>query len=201
MLSMFDNIVSAGQVLLPTTLDQLLPAGNYAVNVETFSDFSYNTSPVGIQPFAKDITVSAFIDNGLTFTGAFATPGATVDYVITYDVIAPTNKFITDASLSVVWNLIKGSTGVGSIGETFIDPSNNKVLGSLNLTSPDPGTINVDFKGVREILVQRDIILFGGDKGIGVSVINRGYSTPEPGSIVLLGLGLCGILILKRHLK
>ena len=71
----------AGQIPLPTTLDQLLPAGNFAVvgpEPDTFSNFTYSTSPVGSPPAAAGITVKEFhagIENGITFNGAILRRG------------------------------------------------------------------------------------------------------------------------------
>src|SRR6516164_8015915 len=95
----------AGQIPLPAQLNQFVNAdgtsnGNFTTvqqpnELDTFSNFSYSTNPVGSPPTAANITLSAFlppnsIESGLEFRGGFnAMPGMTVDYEISYIVTAP----------------------------------------------------------------------------------------------------------------
>jgi len=210
-LSLGSQDARAGQIPLPTTLDKLLPAGNFAVvgpEPDTFSGFSYSTSPVGSPPAAMDVTVSEFhlgIENGITFSGAFfAAPGAVVDYAIGYTVTAPAGFSIFDATLSGVFSTF-GGTGKVSIGETLFDAVTGKVLGTMEISSP-PGSVSdtINFAGVSSIRVQKDMILFGGSNGASVSIINQGYSSgtvPEPASMAMLGIGLTGLLTFRRFFK
>jgi len=205
----------AGEIPLPTTLDQLLIPGNFAVvgpEPDTFSNFAYSASPVGSPPAAADVTVNEFhagIENGITFSGAFfAPPGTTVDYAISYVVTAPPGQVIFDATLSGVFNSF-GGTGVGSVGETLIDAATGKVLGTLSIfgsTGAAEDTIN--FAGVSSILVQKDILLVGGSTGVGISIVNQGFSStgggpviPEPTSMALLGIGMTGLLAFRRFFR
>ena len=73
----------AGQITLPTTLDQLLPAGNFAVvgpEPDTYSDFQFSRSilpPTTPVLPASAINVSEFHlagENGITFNGAMFAP-------------------------------------------------------------------------------------------------------------------------------
>jgi hypothetical protein len=193
---------------LPTTLDVLTTAGNTTSvtntnEVETFSQFAYSTSPVGSPPTAANITVSAFgpIGNeaGLSFSGAFfAAAGTTVDYKIQYVITAPAGFVINDALSSATWNIIAGSTGVGTIGETLTPVSGGLPIALPSITSPNPGGVVAQFVGANSFLVQKDILLVGGSAGIGVSIINQGFSSvPEPTSTALLGIGLAGLFAMR----
>jgi hypothetical protein len=205
----------AGQIPLPTTMDQLLPAGNFAVvgpEPDTFSNFSFSSSaiPAGTPVLpASQLNVSEFHsgpENGLEFSGAmFAPAGTIVDYKISYIVTAPVGQSIFDAFLGVTYNVPVGSTGLVSIGESLFNAVTGAPIGALTVSSP-PGTIGdmITFAGVQSILVKKDIFLLGGSLGAGVSIIDQGYSSgavPEPASMALLGIGLSGLLTFRRFFK
>jgi len=205
----------AGVVPLPTTLDQLLPAGSSTTNGDlTFSDFSYSVSPAGSPPPAADVNVKAFsagIETGISFQGPFqAGPGAVVDYGISYVVTAPPGVHLFDGLLSATFNLPLGTTGTVSIGETFTDEATGQVIGSLQVDQNHPSMSSIFLNGAQaqSILVQKDILINGGSLGAGVSFINQGYSevgqhttTPEPASMALLGIGVTGLLAFRRFFK
>jgi hypothetical protein len=204
----------AGYVPLPTTLDLLLPAGSFTTvaaptETDTFSNFSYSTSPVGSPPTAADITVKAFNagpEAGLTFSGAFnALAGTTVDYSFGYTVTAPAGHFLTDATLSGVFSTFAG-TGTGSIGETLINAATGAVVGTMEITSGPPivASDTINFAGVSSIIVEKDLILNGGSNGASLSIFNQGFSSsgvPEPASFALLGIGMAGFLAFRRFFK
>jgi len=211
----------AGFVPLPTTLDQLLPSGMFTTvqnsnEVDTFSNFSYSTSPTGTPPSAADVTVIAFSptanESGLAFSGAFFAPaGMTVDYTLHFNVSAPAGFVVNDAFLTATWNLFTGSDGTGNITESLVYTDVNGVFHNvpLSLTSPDtvstpPSPFNLPGGGAQTIQIQKDILLHGGSGGIGVSIIDQAFSStgvPEPSSIALLGIGMTGFLALRRLFK
>jgi len=143
----------------------------------------------------------------LTFSGAFFAPaGQVVDYKIQYVVTAPAGFVINDAVSSAVWNLL-GGTGTGSISEILTPlnaPPGTPPVG-LNIISPNVGGVPTTFPGFNSFLVQKDILLVGGTNGIGVSVVNQGFSSvpaiPEPTSMALLGIGLIGLFGSRRLFK
>jgi len=208
--------VRAGNVIpLPTTLDQLTGAngGNSVVTglePDTYSNFTYSTSPIGSPPAAADVTVRAFgpfgNESGITFSGAFAAQaGTVVDYALTFQVTAPVGSVINDATLSAVLNLPTGTTGTVSIGENIINAATGAVLGTLSVSGPSSSPSDtINFAGVNSIIVQKDILIFGGSLGAGVSIINQGFSStgvPEPSSMALLGIGMTGFLAFRRLFK
>jgi len=200
----------AGLVTLPTTLDQLLIPGNFTVTgrePDTYSNFSYSTTPNGSPPTAANIGVSAFTvgpNDGISFKGAFqAAAGTVVDYQIDYVVTAPKGFLINDAYLSATFNIPPGSTGTVSIGESLFNNANGALVTTLQI---DQNTItdSKNFAGVNSILVQKDILINGGSLGAGVSFINQGFSStgvPEPASWALLGIGMTGFLAFRRFFK
>jgi hypothetical protein len=202
----------AGQVALPTTLDQLLPAGSFAVvgpEPDTFSNFTFSASAI---PPSTPVLAAGGIDvkefhagteNGLEFSGPlFAPAGTIVDYAISYVVTAPKGFVINDAVLAATYNIPSGSTGSVVIGETLLNPANGSGIGSLSLTSPDFST-SINFAGVTSILVKKDILLVGGSLGAGVSFIDQGFSSavPEPASMSLMGIGMAGFFAYRRLFK
>lgn len=198
-------------VPLPTTLDTLLPTGNYttvvgATETETFSAFGYSTSPVGSAPAAGDITIHPFVagpETGLTFNGNFfAAAGTTVDYSIFYTVTAPAGKLINDAVSSGVFSTFSG-TGSGSIGETLINPATGLAVASLEISKPGSVSDSATFPGLNSILVEKDLILVGGSNGASISIFSQGFSSgvPEPASLALLGIGMTGFFAFRRFFK
>jgi len=202
----------AGFVPLPTTLDQLLPAGSFTTvaapnEIDTFSNFSYSSSPVNSPPLASDVSVKAFnagLEAGLTFSGAFnAVAGSTVDYSFGFTVTAPKGGLINDATLSGVFSTFNG-TGTGSIGETILNAANGQAIGTLEVSSNGPTSDTINFAGVNSIIVQKDMILVGGSNGASLSIFNQGFSSssvPEPASLALLGIGMTGFLAFRRFFK
>jgi len=206
----------AANVPLPTTLDQLLIPGNTTTvqqpnELDTFSNFSYSSSPVGSAPLAADVTVRAYLpgggslESGLTFSGAFfAAAGTVVDYSIFYTVTAPAGRLINDAVSSGVFSTF-GGTGSGSIGETILNPATGLAVATLEIASP-PGAVSAsaNFAGLNSIIVEKDLILVGGSNGAAISIFNQGFSStgvPEPASLALLGIGMTGFLAFRRFFK
>jgi PEP-CTERM motif len=203
----------AGLIPLPTDLGTLSTPGNFttvpspAGNL-TFADFTYSPSPVGSPPAAGDITVGAFsagIENGVTFGGAFtALPAVIVDYALSYLVTAPQGFTFTDATLSGLFKT-NGGNGAVSVVDTLLNAATGSRVGTLVISSVPSGSTSdtINFAGVNSLIVDKDLFLVGGSLGASVSLIDQGYSVPvpEPTSMALLAIGLCGLFTLRPFLK
>jgi hypothetical protein len=210
------NDARAGNVPLPTQLSSFVNPdgssnGNFTTvqqpgELDTFSNFSYSTDPVGSPPTAANITVKAFLplnspESGLTFSGGFnAAPGMTVDYALSYVVTAPPGHMITDAILSAAMGN-GGGTGNVSIVELLTFPDGTSKSMEISITGQPSTTLN--FPGVQSILVQKDMFLNGGSNGANVTFVNQGFSSsiPEPTSMALLGIGMTGLLAFRRFFR
>jgi hypothetical protein len=201
----------AGSVTLPTTLDNLLPAGSFTVVVGaetlTFSNWDYSSStsvgtpPVvtpGVPPASIFVVNPYTVGNETGFTlnsTLFAAANTLVDVSVSYTVTAPAGQLINDAFLSTTGGIL-GTTGGYSVSETL----SNGVTLSANLGSP---TATSTFAGVSSITVSKDIFLDGGNGGTSLSVITQAFSStiPEPTSCALLGIGMTGFLAFRRLFK
>jgi hypothetical protein len=199
--------VRAGELPLPTTLDQLLTGtGNYATEAGlSFSDFTYSTSN-GLggtaPPPASGVNVLPFDvvlgEPGITLQAAFAAPpGGVADYSISFTVSTKVGV-IHDAFLSFVGGNFGGNGSV-SIGESIYDANTGALLGTMDTSLPGSQSALINFDGVTSIRVQKDIFIMGGNNGATVSLVNQGFSVvPEPASMALLGIGLSGLLTFRR---
>jgi hypothetical protein len=201
-------------VALPTTYDQLLPAGNFTTvmgaETLTFSNFSFSSSsmPPGSAIAASQLNVNAFTignETGFSLNGTMSAPvGVLVDVSISYVVTAPAGESLTDAFLSTAGGN-SGGTGSYSVDETLVNAANFAPIGSLHASSPTGASSDlINFTGVQSIIVTKDIFLNGGTNGETLSVVTQAFSSgsvPEPSSIALLGIGISGFLAFRRFFK
>lgn len=197
----------AGQIALPSTLNNLTVGGNYAiVGNLLFSDFTYTVNPAG-PPASSSVTVAPFMiagETGITFTAPFyAAANTLIDYAIEYTVTTLDGSLITDAYLSAAGGTFNGN-GSWSVGETYVDANTGKNLLQLEVSNNKGVDTGLFAFGTNSVRVHKDTLLVGGNFGSTVSIINQGFSqtaVPEPTSMALLGIGLSGLVTFRRFFK
>jgi hypothetical protein len=183
------------------TLAELIRTeGSIKVGDKVFSNFSY--SATGDMPTAGLVNVLPKTDLagnfGITFQGLFTDLSSTVggsDALIGYRVtVVDPNFLITDAHMRSNVNVVGGSTGIGTIDETFqaVQPPLPSLAGQINenfdiqLLAPGDGNQledHVDFfnpvgpgDGYRVIDVRKDIGLLAITGAATVSFIDQTFS-------------------------
>jgi hypothetical protein len=195
----------AGYIPLPTTLDTLLPAGNFTTvpaspvvgpGIE-LSDFSYSAVAFGgaLAPPASAVNVKgSTADTGGPILGLppgelgvqfqlplAVTAGQTVDVLLSYKVTALNGSLIHDVFLA--GNPSSTGDGLSSVTETVTTVGGVNLLpppGSLVISSP-PGILTdgpvVLLSDQTSIIVTKDIVVTGGSTGTAtLSFITQGYS-------------------------
>jgi hypothetical protein len=188
---------------------------------KTFSNFNYTSASGGlVDPSAISVlTINPRpLVYGLEFQAAWSnpTPNTTLDGLLSYTVTSSGNPII-DAELYGNPDVVGGAgntpgTGLMSITESLINPSNNTVVGKLNIHDsasyvPGQGTTHnsvsddhIYFAPIYQLSVKKDMMFRNSGLEPTLSFVDQTYSqVPEPGTIgMLIGSGIPGLMLLIR---
>ncbi len=206
-----------------STLDNYLGSGfSCGINDTTYSDFSYaySSNPGGFGIPASAVSVSPISTSGnpgflfsapwsVSNNSGVLAQNSLLGYSVT---VNQGGAPITDLTLAMVGFDAIG-TGEITINETYclggiLPLCTGGTEGSLSLNYTSSGgssSKTVNFSGVDEISLQEGILLTSGTNGqAAVSGIYNQFSqgqVPEPGSMVLFGTGVLGLVgVLRRKL-
>jgi PEP-CTERM motif len=208
-----------------STLDKYLGSGfSCGIDDKTFFDFNYASSsnPGGFAIPAAGVSVTPLTQQGnpgFLFNAPWTVSNNSgvimEDSLIGYTVTVNSGGApITDLTLAMVGFDAIG-TGEITIDETYclggilpVCSGGTEGTLSLNYTSKGGATSQtVNFAGVTEVSVEKDILLTAGTNGqAAVSGVynqfSEGGTTPEPASIVLFGTGVLGLAgVMRRKLR
>lgn len=187
-------------------------------DVKTFSNFSYSASGSNPMP-DNQITVNpiAFPYNaGLLFNAPWiASSHQSQDSMIGFTVtLTSGSALFNDLSLLMFGGGFAGTGGVSvsetyCLGDTFSDGCAKGTMGTLSTFLNGKGSKLIDtvnFAGVSEIDVKKDILVTGGENGFAVlsgveNLVSEDVPVPEPSSLATLGSGLIAMAgLLGRRL-
>jgi len=193
--------------------DLLAPGASLTVGNLVFSQFGY-TPNSGDAPTASNISVGqippagadVFGNFGIRFgLAGFDTPnGIATDFLITYTVTAPT-ALLRDihllSNLSIAGTPAAGDHPFGNIVETIRTDATSQIAQISNSVTTSSSSLSAlsTFNPAgpyTTLFVTKDVQLFSTPGAITtVSFIDQAFSqVPEPGSLMLLGLGGLGLL-------
>jgi PEP-CTERM motif len=207
------NMTAGGTISLATVIDNSLQV---QVGDKLFGNFFFSyldTDGISSDDLTRSnvtlSTIANVIGFGLQFQQPLLAVGPVIkDIVIEYTaaVTNPTN-FISDIHLSITGSA--GNGGLGTVGENvfnngFGGTSVGLLQASIPVSSNDVASANI-VPPVAKLWVEKDVIVTGNSAANGfasITLINQTFSqVPEPSTVLLVGLGLLGLVAVKRKRK
>ena len=207
------NLAPNQSISLATLIDSNM---NVQIADKNFGDFFFSYIDNNGNPndnLTRSNVVITALSNDFGFGVSFQQPllaigAATNNIVFKYTVtVTDPNFHISDIHLSITGT--SGNGGLGSVSENvFTNGFGGTSVGTLQATIPTNGS-DVAFANivptVDKLWVQKDVIVAGGGAANGsasITIIDQSFSqVPEPSTMVLVGLGLLGLVAVRRKHK
>jgi len=209
------NLTAGGTISLATIID--FPGGlNVQIGDKNFADFFFSYIDSNGNPnddlTKSNVLLTALMNDigfGISLQQPFiAVGGDFKDIAFKYSVtVTDPNFHISDIHLSITGSA--GNGGLGTVGEdAFIGGFGATKVGHLQASIP-VATGDVAFANIvptqDKLWVQKDIIATGGGAANGfasITIIDQTFSqVPEPSTVMLVGLGLLGLIAVRRKHK
>jgi len=207
------NLTAGQSIGLATVIDNGLKV---QIGDKQFADFFYSyldTDGNSANDLSRsNVTLTALSNDigfGLSFQEPLLALGPVIkDVAIKYSAtVTDPNFLISDIHLSITGSA--GNGGLGTVGEdVFNNGFGGTNVGHLQASIPvSSGDVtNADIvPPVVKLWVQKDVIVSGGNNANGfasITIIDQTFSqVPEPSTALLVGLGLLGVVALKRTRK
>lgn len=211
-----------GAVLMFATTSAMalpIPPTPFTIGGITFSDFTAvltfqgtetPTDLSGLQIIPETLGPNAGfqIAGGFSAFGLPQTPTSFVDLMLHYKATSSVG-LINDVELSFNGSILHDLAFASVVEKVYSDANLQNVIGTAIVQTPTPQSTHIVLsEAVNTVWVTKDIMLnafYVGENGIVVvSDINQTLSTtpvPEPGTMMLLGVGFLGLAIYGKRRK
>ena len=202
------NLTGGQTISLATVIDNGL---GVQIGDKLFRDFffSYSDSDgIASDDLTRSNVVLTALVNNIGFGVSFQQPLLAIGPVIK-DIVLKYSATVTDPSNSIsdIHLDITGSAGnggLGTVGESaFVGGFGATQVGSLQASIPGTSSSFTNIvPSVHELWLQKDVTVTGGNAANGfasITIIDQTFSqVPEPSTVLLVGLGLLGMVAVKR---